>query len=229
MYLYKPEMYDKFRFKFKGLENIQTSYSQCLQDMFVLAALNGRKNGTFLEIGAYHSKFISNTYLLESQFGWNGVSVDIDSYAATTFQNERTAKFYHHDALTLDYQRIIFNDFKSNRIDYLSLDIEPSTNTLQCLKNLPLTHCRFSVITYETDYYDTATPKEVNERVREDSRSILKSHGYVLVSGNLSNLDAEHPFEDWYLDGEFFFSKWIQKFKRNDDDPMAAHVYMGLE
>ena len=64
MFLYKKNMYNSFKYKFDGLENIEQSYSQCLQEMFVLASLNGKQKGTYLEIGANQPVFINNTYLL---------------------------------------------------------------------------------------------------------------------------------------------------------------------
>ena len=66
----------------------------------------------------------------------------------------------------------------------------------------------------------------ISEQIRKESRQILTDLGYILVSGNLSNLDDEHPFEDWYLDGKFFDSTFINIFKRTDDNPLAAHKYM---
>ena len=74
------------------------------------------------------------------------------------------------DALTLNYKNVLGNN---KRVDYLSLDIEPLTNTLACLKVLPLDEYRFSVITYETDYYDPATPRDVAEMVRKESRDTI--------------------------------------------------------
>jgi hypothetical protein len=45
--------------------------------MFVVAMLDGLRNGTFLEIGGYHPVNYSNTYLLEKHFDWAGTSIDI--------------------------------------------------------------------------------------------------------------------------------------------------------
>jgi hypothetical protein len=44
--------------------------SQAGQDRFVLQSLNYKYNGFYLEIGAYNSKDISNTYILEKQYGF---------------------------------------------------------------------------------------------------------------------------------------------------------------
>lgn len=55
------------------MENSAESYSQLKQDIFVLNILNKKRNGYFVDIGAGNGKFISNTYLLEKEYDWNGV------------------------------------------------------------------------------------------------------------------------------------------------------------
>ena len=62
---------------FKGSLQLKEFYSQAGQDLFVLTALDGKKNGKFIEIGAYHPTSLSNTYLLESHFGWDGIMLII--------------------------------------------------------------------------------------------------------------------------------------------------------
>jgi len=226
LYLYKKEMYDSFRFKFDGIEDIEQNYSQCMQDMFVLSALNGKRNGKFLEIGAFMAKFISNTYLLERNFDWNGISIDIERSSAQSFVGDgRTAKFILSDALVLDYEKILSENFENKRVDYLQIDIEPNINTLSCLKLIPLDKYRFSVITYEHDHYDPQTSTEINDMVRDESRRILKENGYVLVAGNLSNID-QNEMEDWFLDGQYFSEEVINKFKRKEDTTLPSHLYM---
>jgi hypothetical protein len=228
MYTYTKEMYDKFKFKFDGLENIERNWSQCFQDLLVLAVLNGQCEGTFLEIGAHDSHFLSNTLLLESQFYWNGISIDIDVNSANSFmRNNRKAKFILNDALKINYKEILKP--YGNVLDYASIDIEPNINTLNCLKLLPLDDVKFKVISYEHDVYSPETSKEYNEAIRQESRSILQSHGYVLVAGNISNLTDDAPFEDWYICEEYFVPEIINKFKRDNDNPIASHKYMLME
>jgi len=55
-------------------ENIlKKSKSQLRQDIFVLSELNYKKNGYFVEFGATNGIDLSNTYLLETEYGWNGI------------------------------------------------------------------------------------------------------------------------------------------------------------
>jgi FkbM family methyltransferase len=66
-YLLTPDQAADFD---KGLRD---SRSQLLQDMFVLAQLNFKRNGFFVEFGATDGVALSNTHLLEKNYGWKGI------------------------------------------------------------------------------------------------------------------------------------------------------------
>lgn len=218
------KLYDKtknLKHKFDGWENIEKNYSQAYQDLFVLTALNGKKDGTYLDIGAREPDFISNTYLLE-QMGWTGVSIDIEDLG---FNKLRRNTFLLANALTLDYEQVLANAPK--QIDYLSIDIEPKTQTLECLKKLPLDKYRFSVITYETDFYDKSQGDRVSEQVRAESRKILQDLGYELIVGNVGNLGSHDLFEDWYVDPTVVSKETIDKLKVGDWNE-SAEKYMTI-
>jgi len=51
--------------------------SQIRQDQFVVAMTRGSRGGSFLEIGAGHPEYGNNTYLLETQYDYQGISVEI--------------------------------------------------------------------------------------------------------------------------------------------------------
>ena len=76
-------------------EWITQTPSQFYQDVFVLAMLQGKTNGTFLDIGAGHPYFMSNTYLLEKQFNWSGICIDcVDETQNSQSQNGIWQSFY---------------------------------------------------------------------------------------------------------------------------------------
>ena len=48
---YFKKDFDRLRHKFIGAEDIENNFSQAFQDLFVLSILDGKKNGTYVEIG----------------------------------------------------------------------------------------------------------------------------------------------------------------------------------
>ena len=50
--------------------------SQFEQDKHVLDFYNGKKNGYFVEIGAYDGAESSNTFILEKEYNWSGICVE---------------------------------------------------------------------------------------------------------------------------------------------------------
>lgn len=228
MILYNAHKFPRLRAKFAGAAAIERNYSQAYQDMFVLTMLDGKKNGTYLEIGAHDGVFISNTYLLESSYGWRGLSLDIDKMSAKSFKKHRRNPLLLADALAVDFAALAQEHGLGPQIDYLSIDIEPKTQTLACLKKILAANLRFSVITYETDYYDDSEGREVAEQVRSESRRVLGAHGYDMIVGNIANTGPDDIFEDWYVDPKAVDPEIIKIFKTGTDFNDASEKFMLL-
>ncbi len=58
---------------FRMLKYLHGSKAQLRQDLFVLAECNFKRNGFFVEFGATNGVDLSNTHMLEKEFGWNGI------------------------------------------------------------------------------------------------------------------------------------------------------------
>jgi len=55
------------------LRLLSRSHAQIRQDLFVLSELGFKRGGYFVEFGATNGVDISNSYLLEAEFGWEGI------------------------------------------------------------------------------------------------------------------------------------------------------------
>ena len=53
--------------------NVTASAAQLFQDLMVLFFTKGKRGGFFVEFGATNGVDLSNTLVLERQFGWNGI------------------------------------------------------------------------------------------------------------------------------------------------------------
>ena len=184
--------YENLKTKFAGAENIENNWSQSMQDIFVMSMLDGKRNGVYVEIGADQPRVISNTYLLEKDFDWSGISFELDADKVAFFNTIRKNKCLCEDATLYDYKSLFQKINYPKQIDYLQLDIDPAEGTLNALKVLPLDDYRFSVITYETDVYSSGAD------IQDEQIEILESHGYQLVAKNVKC--EGNPYEDWWVD-----------------------------
>ncbi len=201
-------IFDKRRLKlgFPKAELIERNFSQAGQDLFVLSLLNGKRDGVFLDLGCNHPIVINNTFLLESNFGWNGLSVDIeqDLFELFVFRNSQTLIA---DCTKLDWE-LVLEKLGTSSIDYLSLDLEPPNITLECLKGIPFDKVEFSVITFEHDAYRSG------DTVREPSRRLLEDHGYRRVCSNVRLEGLQ--FEDWYCNPKFVDAERVAALMADD-------------
>jgi FkbM family methyltransferase len=67
-------------------------FSQLGQDLYVLEYFNGRTNGTFVEVGACHPYYLSNTYYLENSMSWNGLLIEPNPQLAKELRAKRKAR-----------------------------------------------------------------------------------------------------------------------------------------
>lgn len=193
-FYYNKSLYNRLKVQFPGSEHLQINYSHINQDMFVLSVLNGKTNGTYLEIGANVPISGNNTYIMEKFYGWKGVSVEILQEFIFPFQMNRKNPILCQDALTVDYEQLLKDCGIGPVVDYLSCDIEPPDNTFAALKKIPHDKIRFRVITFEHDHYNGGT----GPAVRDESRQFLKDNGYTMIVGDVS-FDGK-KIEDWWVD-----------------------------
>ena len=187
-----------------GKSNLK-SYSQAGQDKFVITMLQNKYNGKYLEIGAFEPIGLNNTFILETKYQWTGFSLDIEKRYVENFNSIRKNKCLLADGTKFNYHEQIKKIWGNiDRLDYLQVDCDPAETTYKCLCALPLDKVRFSVITFETDYYISGN------KIRNLSREKLKKYGYKLVASDVCYLN--NPFEDWYVDPEFVDASIFEKY-----------------
>jgi tetratricopeptide (TPR) repeat protein len=220
-----PLYYDSTRlndlkYKFKGAEKIKNNQSQVFQDIFTLMMLDGKTNGKYLEIGAHEPITHSNTYILEKDFNWKGISLEIDSNLVNKFNGVRSNHCILQDATVANYNKILNDTNWGEDWDYLQLDCEPPRNTFEALLSIPFEKYRFAVITYEHDYYCDET-----KSYRDKSRAYLVSRGYKLVVDNISS-DGISSFEDWWVHPNLVNKEILNKLKSLTNQTQNASKYI---
>ena len=204
--------------QFPGVEDVQVNFSQLHQDMFVLCLLDGKRGGSYLEIGANEPVFMSNTYLLESTFGWHGVGLELDAGMVERHRRLRRSPCILEDARSADYEKLLTLAGVPSVIDYLSVDADPADVTLAALKRIPHQLYKFRVITFEHDY------SAGGARERIESRAYLRSLGYQLVVGDVSW--ADWVVEDWWAHPGLVDGEIARAMTRDDEGPHEHDRYM---
>jgi hypothetical protein len=177
---------------FKNSELISHSFSEFLQDIFVLTALDGKTDGVYVELGAGHPFYGNNTALLETKYNWKGVSVDYSTGAIEEFFRERNNIEILADATTMDYVGLFQELNYPTTIDYLQIDCDPAHISYETLLKIPFHAYEFKVITFEHDH-----SKDETGEVRENSRKYLQQNGYTLILANIGKDDI--AVEDWWV------------------------------
>jgi uncharacterized protein YebE (UPF0316 family) len=218
---YFKKDHDKLRYKFPGSEKIERNFSQVYQDMFILSILNGKRNGTFLEVGGCDPYWGNNTATLEHDFDWKGVSIELDEKYAESYRNSRPrVALYNQDAITTDYRSLLKNHFEDKVIDYLQMDIDPPINTFKCLHQIPFDEYKFRVITYEHDY-----STDMTREIRKKSREFLRSKGYLLIVDDISP-DGFWNFEDWWVHPDLVDPELLKKMMSVTGKTKSAEDYI---
>ena len=217
---YSKSKFEKLKIKFNGAENIKENYSEAYQDIFVLTMLDGKRNGTYLEIGAGNSFYGNNTALLEKDFNWRGVALDICEEFVNAHNSERKNPCLLKNALSTNYEMLLSGMDFPNEIDYLQLDCDPPETTFKILLNIPFEKYKFAVITYEHDYYC-----DESKSFQEKSRKYLESYGYVRVVNNISP-DNFKPYEDWWVHPDLVDSSMISNMMTISDETKKAEDYI---
>jgi hypothetical protein len=211
----------KLKHFFKNSDIIDQNYSEAFQDLFVLTVLNGKPNGTYLEIGAGDPVYGNNTFLLETKFNWKGIALDIDENIVNLYNNKRQNKCLCKNALNINYENFLSGLNYPKNIDYLQIDCDPSEVSYQILLNLPLDTYKFGVITYEHDYYCDQT-----KSFQHTSSKYLESYGYVKVISNIAP-DNHRNYEDWWIHPDLVNIEQYQALINTDESTKnAQHIFL---
>lgn len=199
------------------------SKSQLKQDLFVLCETDFKRNGFFVEFGATNGIDLSNTYLLEKEFGWQGILAEPGrNWHEALFKNRsceietkciysstgRNILFHEVDMPELstiseyssqDYHSQFRRNTKEYRVKTLSL------NDLLTIHQAPIEIDYISLDTEGSEYeilkgFDFSKYKikvltiEHNYTAsRELIYELMISNGYHRVFQNYS------MFDDWYV------------------------------
>lgn len=213
----------QIKFQHEALRAITESRSQLGQDIFALLETGAKKNGFFIEFGATNGVDLSNTYILEKNYGWHGILVEPARCWHNQLVNNRSAiidtrcvwsksreMIEFNEALTPELSTIQHFSNSDNHLEYRKngekyLVETVSLNDLLDEHNAPQTIDYLSIDTEGSEFdilrnldfdkykISTITCEHNYTTTRDDIRSLLINNGYINKFEEISD------FDDWYV------------------------------
>ena len=199
------------------------SQAQLRQDVFVMNELGYKRDGYFVEFGATNGKDLSNTYMLEKNFGWTGILAEPAHIWHDDLQKNRSCLLDFNCVWSKTGETVSFNEVTEAELStidtFSSADGHAAKRTSGnkyevltiSLMDLLDKHDAPKVIDYlsidtegseleilEAFNFDaykfrTITCEHNYTPMREKIYDLLTSHGYVRKLSDFSY------FDDWYV------------------------------
>jgi hypothetical protein len=160
-----------------------------LMNAFALRFSGDKDNGTYVEIGSSHWLRGNNTYMLEKEFGWTGVGIDIKSHYVDEYNKNRSNPCVQADAKSFNWDKYFEKNNFPNQIDYLSIDVD-NGNYLSLL-NMPLSRYRFTTIIIE----NRDVPGPISIPIHEEIKDILLRYNYTFIGSGFN--------DDFWIDNTY--------------------------
>lgn len=105
---------------FKCLTLLKRSKSQLRQDLIVISSLNFKRKGYFVEFGATNGLDLSNTYLLERNFNWNGILAEPAKCWHEALKKNRSSHIEQNCVWSVSGEKITFTEAEIPEISTIS-------------------------------------------------------------------------------------------------------------
>ena len=194
------------------------SKAQLKQDIFVLIHLNFKKEGFFVEFGATNGIDLSNTYLLESKFNWNGILAEPSKGWHKNLMENRSCYICTDCVWSKSNELIDFNQVENQELSTISLynnsDSHKETRTVGTNYKVKTISLNELLKRYHApkviDYLSIDTEGSEFDILKEldfeqfSFRVITVEHNYTSKREKIYNLLTEKG----YLRKFTLFSKW---------------------
>lgn len=104
----------------KAFRHLRKTNSQYGQDLFVLSELGWKRDGYFVEFGATDGVRLSNTHLLENEFGWTGILSEPARCWHKDLQSERKCKVDNRCVWSVSGETLEFEESSAKMLSTLS-------------------------------------------------------------------------------------------------------------
>lgn len=203
------------------------SYAQLKQDVRALNFFKFKRNGYYVDIGAHDGIELSNTYLLEKQFGWSGLCIEANPY---TFQ-----KLQQNRPNSININKLVFN--RSGEKVEFNIAKDPmlsGVSELVIRHKESLTGGEKMILESETltnILRQNNTPNIIDYMtidVEGAELHVLQSIDFDNYIFRLIHLEHNYIQENRKLIYDFLVSKGYNFFSQNDWDDEYVHSSMSM-
>lgn len=205
------------------LKTLARSHSQLRQDLFALSECGFKRNGFFVEFGATNGCDLSNTYVMEKDFGWSGILVEPAKYWHDSLKQNRNCSIETDCVWSQSNTTVRFHELKvpelstidsvsaANRhvgrarsgkfydvktislADLLDKYAAPAIVDYLSIDTEGSEYAILSTFNFEKYKFRTITCEHNFTSARERIFSMLTERGYV------RKFEAVSGFDDWYV------------------------------
>jgi FkbM family methyltransferase len=208
----------------KIIKNLPSSKSQFSQDLFVLDHLNFKENGFFVEFGACDGIKLSNSWLLEKKFNWQGILVEPAKFFEEKIKANRSCSIELKCVAKKSGDKIIFHETSDKELSTasnfissdrhhlarkLSKNYEVLTISLNDLLDKHSCPSKFDYLSIDTEGSEFEIIEEFNFE-KHTPKIITIEHNYINEKRNkIYNLLIKKSYkrvfkeisncDDWYI------------------------------
>lgn len=184
------------------------------QDLCVKLLLGNK--GYFVDIGSgdgFGDPCASNTYWLE-ELGWTGILLDYEQkYIKKSGDLRPHSRSVLANALTIDYKELFKQNNTPKVIDYLSIDIEPSS--IAVLERFPFGDYDFKFLTIEHDFYNYP----YGPIQKRELTLFMEKFNYIKIVDDVGlSYKTTSYLEDWFIN-----PKYLKDFLIPDVEKLYYH------
>jgi FkbM family methyltransferase len=113
--------------------NYKRSYSQEGEDMILFNLFRKKEKGFYIDIGAHHPKFFSNTYFFYSK-GWEGINIDAMPGSMDLFNKQRPRDINLELAISNNDEVLKFFAFDPPALNTFSVELAAERKAIEKFK-----------------------------------------------------------------------------------------------
>ena len=202
------------------LKNFNFSKAQIFQDLFALFVANEKKGGYFVEFGATNGITLSNTWLLEKSYGWNGILAEPARCWHAELRANRTCKIETNCVWSKSSEQLEFNEASSQELSTLDVFSESDGHSLDRKNG---NRYLVETITLNELLEKHSAPREIDYlSIDTEGSELTILSNFDFKKYNIRLITVEHNFTDarnkiYDLLSNNGYKRFFAKFSRFDD------------